>query len=273
MPSKMITDRQKAAAHLSGTVETYAAQAADVFIQLIEPDLDEGALAPDMVHLQTLLRRRLDRLRKKLIELDEAHSAERNEDRSLREKRDTAARELKDLFLRLRGVLDNACGSDSCSRLLGVDGRIPRDPVVLLRVAKRLAEGLRGDLLEGTESLLSDLQLNTTAWVELLQGPMERLEAALNGLSRERPETAKGLVAKTSLIAEYDRTYRATATIVESLFRYVGRPDLAERIRPKQRSPSGDSIAGETGKEVDEAPSEDGVEIFPVDPDDGFGPV
>jgi len=273
MLSKMITDRQKAAADLSGTVETFAAQASDVFLQLIEPDLEEGALPPDMVHLQTLLSRRLDRLRKKLIELDEVHNAERKEDRNLREQRDTAALELKDLLLRLRGVVDNSCGAGSCARFLGVEGPMPRDPVSILRVANRLVDGLSEGFIEEADTLLAGIELNTTAWVDQLRDPMERLEDALVRLSRENPETVNHLVTKNSVIAEYDRTYRATASIVESLFRYVGRADLAERIRPKQRSPAGDSAAADTGEEVDEPPSKDGVEIFPEQADDAVAPV
>jgi len=257
-----LTDRQKTAAHLSGTVEAHAGEAADVLINLLEPDMDAEVPPPDLVYLQRLLSRRLDRLRTRLVEIDEDHQAELNEDRKLREQRDTAARELKVLVGRLRTLIDSACGSGSCARLLNVEGAIPQDPLVLSRVASRLLEGLRqGFPGEAGHSLLPGVQLDAAAWIDLLQGPLKRLNDALNRLSQENPETIGRQVVKSSLLEEYDRAYRATAKIVQNLFRYVGQVDLAERVRPKQRSPSGGSGSGaDVEITVEEQPSTDGDE-------------
>jgi len=238
MPSKMVTDRQKTAANLSGTVDVYAEQAADNFLSLLGPHLDEETPPPNLVYLQTLLRRRLDQLGSELIEVDEAHRAERKEERKLRLQRDTAARELKMLVAQLRGLIDRICGPGTSYRLLDIESRIPRDPVVLLRVAKRMLSGLRQGLLDEKSSLFPGVVLDASAWASLLEDPMERLENALVGLAQEQPETGNRLVNKASAMKEYDRAYRATANLLESLFRYVGRADLAKRIRPKKRSPT-----------------------------------
>jgi len=265
MPSKMVTDRQKAAARLSGTVEVYSEQATDVFLSLLEPFLDEGANPPDLNYLQLLLSRRLDELSMQLVEVDEVHRSERKEDRRLRLQRDTAAEELKKLMTRLRVVIDQLYGADTCARVLDVEGRLPQDPVALHRVASRLVEGLRQGFLDEGGSLLAGVQLDVSAWISLMKEPMARLGEALDHLDRENPETGSRLMVKTSLMKEYDRAYRATASLVESLFRYVGRPELAERIRPKQRSPT-----AEAGDPPDSGPPETDPPIFPPDEDDAF---
>jgi len=84
MPSKMITDRQKTAAALSGTVDAFSEQASDAFLALLEPVLREGESLPDLRQLQRLLRRRLDLLGTGLAEIDEAHQAELAADARLR---------------------------------------------------------------------------------------------------------------------------------------------------------------------------------------------
>lgn len=238
MPSKMVTDRQKAAALLSGTVDVYADQASDVFLRLLEPHLDVETDTPDLVYLLRLMGRRLDGLRATLVEVDEAHQAEQKEDRQLRGQRDSAAEELRDLVVRLRGLVDNAYGAGTCLRVLNVEGRIPQDPVVLERVASRFLEGLNKGFLDREGPPLDGVAIDAGAWSTLLEPPLTQLRTALDGLSHETPETGNRLVVKTTTMEEYDRAYRATAAIVESLFRYVGRPDLAERIRPKQRTSS-----------------------------------
>jgi hypothetical protein len=238
MPSKMVTNRQKAAADLSGSVEVYAEQAAGVFLDLLQPFLAEGETPPDLVHLQRLLGRRLDLLRKRLVEVDEVLRSERKEDSRLRLQRDAAAEELKALVIRLRVIIDQLCGAETCARLLDVGGRISPDPVVLYRVASRMVEGLRQGLLDGDLPLLAGVALDTSAWIALLEEPMARLDEALAGLTREKPETGNRLVEKSAALEEYDRAYRTTASLVEGFFRYVGRSDLAARIRPKQRSPA-----------------------------------
>jgi len=124
----MITDRQKAASALSGTVEVYAQQASADFTNLLEPHLDEGASPPDLHYLQRLLSRRLDHLRQKLVRVDETHRAERKEDRRLRLQRDASAGELKDLVLRLRGIIDKGLGAGTCARLLDVGAGYPMIP-------------------------------------------------------------------------------------------------------------------------------------------------
>jgi len=122
---------------------------------------------------------------------------------------------------------------------------------------------MKQGFLENGPPLFPGVQLDVDAWIPLLEEPMGRLDEALLGLSQENPETGNRQVEKTLAMEEYDRTYRATATFLESLFRYVGRKDLAARIRPKQRSPnSTDGAPPETVAATSELSDElDGTEL------------
>jgi len=149
------------------------------------------------------------------------------------------------LVSRLRGVLEQACGAGTCARVLGIEGRVSRDPVVLHRVASRFAEGLAEGLLDDGVPLLAGVALDVSFWITLLEGPMERLGEALHLLSLEQPETIGRQVRKSQAIHEYDRTYRATASIVESFLRYADHPEVAKKVRPKRQAttPEADEAA------------------------------
>lgn len=236
MPSKMITDRQKTAADLSGTVNQYAGHAFDILHQLLEPGLQEGDQIPDLALFQRLLSRRLDLLREELIRIDRTHRRELKGDRAARMRRDAAAEELRKLVARVRGVVDGSCGPGTCAQVLDVEGSIPTDPVVLHRVATDLVEALREGALADPDFVLAGMQLDTSAWADQLEQPLADLGEALALLTHEKPDTRERQVAKARAIAEYDRTYLATARIVEDLFRYVGMDDLGEKVRPSRRS-------------------------------------
>ena len=266
MPSKMITDRQKAAAELSGTVFIYAPKASAVLQRMFETDLHEGEQVPDLVFFQKLLGRRLSRLRTQLTEVDNTHRAEIRDDRKLRESRNVAAEELRQSISRIRKIVDGAYGAGTCARYLDVDGRIPKDPVVLHRVAEVFVKELRSGNLEEAGTTLPGVNLDVNAWADHLEGPTLRLGEILGQLTQERPETRDRQTVKAAAMTDYDNAYLATARIVENLFRYAGMIDRAEKIRPGGKSPAkaSEEVEAEIEPEIEaesDSPDFEGVAV------------
>jgi len=261
----MVLNREKTSADLSGVLASHADEAAAMFADMVQLDLDEDRGVPDLSEFQRLLSRRLERLRKELVRADEIHRTERIEDQQLRIRRDEAAAELSRLLSAIRVGLEGPCGAESSKDLLGLEGSVPRrDPVALRRLATRTVERLRSGRFQLPASALPGFSFDPAAWIPLLEEPLDRLETALEGLSREKSTTTGKQLDKSDLIAEYDRAYSATARLLENFFRYIGKTGLAQRVRPSRHS----------GADVEEEPLESlvpqaeppGVEVSPPDP-------
>jgi len=241
MISKMVTDRKKTATDLGAALHVHTSEASAALQEMLEPFLLEGDTVPDLPMLQRLLGRRLAFLKAQLVDADERHSAGQRGDKVLRQIRDDATRELANLIGRLRGAVDRVCGQSVCQSLWGLEGAMPRDPVVVQSVTTRVLTELRKGSFQLTGDPLPGFQMDPIAWVERLEKPMARLDEALDQLAQENRETLESNLAKSRILAEYDRSYQATARILEEFFRYVGITDLSERVRPNQRSQASES--------------------------------
>jgi len=238
MYSKMVTQREKSADALSGVLASHTNEASALFTEMLAPYLDEGGSVPDLAQMQDLLARRLATLRSNLVSADRSHFGERKGDSTLREERDAAVTELVKLLSRLRFIVDNACNTQVCKDLWGLDGTLPRDPAAVRNIAGRVVEQLRGPSFE-LPGALAGVSLEPAPWSDLLEEPLQRLDQALKGLSKERGETARSQVSKDQALEEYDHAYQATARLFEDLFRLVGMTKLAKTVRDRRRSPPG----------------------------------
>jgi len=249
MISKMVTDRQKHANFLAEALEKHAAQATSRFSDLVRPHLQEGEEIPDLVFFQEILQRHLAAVRQELVAVDDLHHMEQKSDKQAREARNLAVSELAALLARLRLIVKGVCGSETCGRVLDLDGAVPRDPVVLERYGQRVVERLESGSLEGQTSLLEGVSIDAASWVGLIQEPLGRLQQALGQLSKEGRDTIQSQLAKNTHLADYDRAYRSSARILENVFRFVGMDELAAKVRPPshRRSPTGDPVAPDSG--------------------------
>ena len=236
MVSKMVTDRQKSANALAATLTKHAEKAHARFSDLVQPYLREGEQVPDLVFFQELLQRHLAAIRKELVAVDDLYHQERQDDQELRGIRDQAVSEIVSLLVRLRRVVQGACGAESYGKILGIEESVPRDPVVLQRYANLVKERLESGPLDGKTPILEGVALDPTAWALLLEEPLSRLGQALDLLSGESRDTLDSQLEKNALMAGYDRAYRSGANILENVLRFVGLDELAERVRPSPYS-------------------------------------
>lgn len=248
MSSKMVTDRQKTANELLGVLDSHAEEANTAFAALLGTELRDGEVVPDLVFLQELLRRRLDKLDLELVAADEANLKEKKEDFEQRLKRDSAASEVSSLLSRLRAGFDATCGSGTCARILGIEGTVPRDPVVLARLAARVLAHLRAGGVEKADSL-GGFRWDPQEWIDLLEGPTKELQSSTRHLARERQDSVSSLLRKTEAMEAYDRTYLSLARVMENLFRYTGLDGLAERVRPSKRTSEAEAEVPEEAPE------------------------
>jgi len=281
MISKMVTDRQKHADYLADALEKHAAQATSRFSDLVRPHLQEGEEIPDLVFFQELLQRHLAAVRRDLVAVDDLHHMEQKNDKEAREARDLAVSDLASLLARLRLTVKGVCGSDTCGRVLDLDGAVPRDPVVLQRYSRRVVERLESgslaeQLSDKKSSILGGVSIDATSWVRFIEEPLGRLEQALKQLSREGRDTIESQLAKNTQMANYDRAYRSTARILENVCRFVGMDELAQKVRPPshRRSSSEASEDGGSGTgDSDAGDSDDGISGSRESPEEAPPPL
>lgn len=236
MASKMVTDRQKKATALGAVLDHHAREATETFIREMETELRGDEQVPDLHLFQELLLRRLQRNAQALVEADEQHRQEKKDDVTHRKTRDSAVEELTPILTRLSKAVEMACGAGSCNELLDLDKVIPRDPVVLHRHVERVLRKLRNQGFEAPGTTLVGFHISGEEWIPLLEEPNRRLGEALFHLSRESRQTVDTQRQKNAAFKRYDRTYLASARILESFFRYIDLDDLAEKVRPRRRS-------------------------------------
>ncbi len=236
----------------------------------MEPHLREGEQVPDLIFFHELLQRRLGAVYQQLAEVDYLLETEQLEDSQARQQRDRAASELVNLFVRFRYTVKGVCGADLCDQVLALEGPVPKDPVVLQRLAHNAVTRLREGALETPEADLGGVAVYSDAWIEMLEKPLRGLDAALAHLSDQNQDTFERQAAKNALMGEYDKAYLTCARLLENLFQHVGMDELAGRVRPAQRSPTAGPPDGEEApileaasppREVDGFPGEPGSEV------------
>jgi len=264
MVSKMVTDRQKTARALASALTEHAAGAHARFSDLVQPYLREEEQTPDLVLFQELLQRHLAAVRENLVGVDTLHHWEQLDDQQVRAKRDQAVLDLSSLLVRLRSTVKGACGAGSYGTVLGVEEYVPRDPEVLQRYASLVKERLETGSLDAQTLTLEGVSIDATPWIRLIEEPLSRLSQALDLLSGEKRGTIESQLAKNALMADYDRAFRNGAQILQSLFRFVGMDELAERVRPSsnRRLPQGpqpeeSSPEEPRGEEIEVSPPPD----------------
>jgi len=265
MVSKMVTDRQKTARALASALTEHAAGAQARFSALVQPYLREEEQIPDLTLFQELLQRHLDAVRGNLVEMDSLHHWELLDDQKIRENRNQAVLDLSSLLVRLRSTVKGAYGAGSYGKVLGVEDLVPRDPQRLQRYATLVKEHLEAGSLDEETPTLEGVSLDPIPWIRLIEEPLSRLSQALDLLSGEKRSTIDRQVTKNGLMFDYDRAYRNGTQILQSLFRFVGMDELAERVRPSshRRLSQGDSL-GEPQSQ--DATAEEGDGSPPPDP-------
>ncbi len=120
---------------------------------------------------------------------------------------------------------------DAFFRTLPVDGETPRRPDLLLAEAEQLLAWLDQDGRAFPASANPFAPALAKADVRAALGPaVDRLRDALAEVGLEERQTEAALLGKDAALDAFDATRSATRTLLQGVFRSVGRADVAARI-------------------------------------------
>jgi hypothetical protein len=159
------------------------------------------------------------------------------DDPAVRQERDNAQGETVENASSIKKLISGAYG-DSVIADYGFAEVIPTNPDQLVTYGKNLVELLRAKPF--TRALKPGaVTLDPSSIALIIENSTLKLEQALSNVKTEEKELELAIRDRTRAIAEWQETYVFVATVVAAMFRYAGRADLAEKVRPTVRKESG----------------------------------
>jgi hypothetical protein len=236
MPSKEVTDREKAVRDVVAAAETHGAAAADALTAQLGPLLKKGEKMPDVALLMALMARRLDGTGATLVRADEVHEKELGDDAEPRDRRDAAAATLYATSTEVRDQIASVNG-DGAVTALGITGPTPTDASELATWASSLIKGLRDKALVLPPPKRRTARIDREVMAEELEAALLPLTRALKDVSRERREAEATQATKNAAMTSHDAAFSQTAGLCTALFRASGLDHVADRVRPSRRRP------------------------------------
>jgi hypothetical protein len=200
-------------------------------------------LQPLFTALEQVLTKACDTLVRS--DLDVAQEAA--DDPGIRQVRDTTLGDSVENTTGIKKLISGAYGDEILADY-GLSGVIPSNPDQMVTYGKNIVELLRSKPF--TRSLRPGAApLDTSIVADVIEASTNKLEKALSNVKTEEKELELVIRDRTRAITEWQETYVFVATIVAAVFRYAGRADLAEKVRPTTRKESG-AEEGEVVEEV-----------------------
>ncbi len=227
MASKATMKRQKSANMVIAAGETYKTMIAKSMGRLYGEDI-----VPAAVLLLEKVVKDLADATADMIQMDDAHERELDDDPALRERRDIQSEKLHSRLVLAKIRLETIFGSTYVARL-GFKGITPEDPVEVHRLARVVAENLSE--INPPESSIPGYIFDPTTWqapiIELIDG----LEESLTTVAQEAHQAQTSLAGKRQAIETYDQAFACTANMVSTMLQVAGEKDLAKSVRPSTR--------------------------------------
>lgn len=197
--------------------------------------------------LAAQLTRAAEALRARELEV----TAEQADDAPVRAARDAAEREVTGLMTRLRSTVEDALGPDALATY-GLQGETPRGPAKVLSYSWNAAQLLR----KTPASIMTELgsTFSTQAAALAVEARHATLDALIKDDAREARELEGALTNRDRAAETWSDVYLGAATALEGLYRLAGWPELADRVRPTERTLRGE----DAGPEIEEGGAEGG---------------
>jgi hypothetical protein len=177
------------------------------------------------------------------------YTAEQADDGPIREARDAKVKHAVALLTRLRSTVEDALGP-SALRTYGLHQETPRAPRTVLSHLQNVASLLRQKPTSVTTELGSTFE--TLAAAQALEAVHKELTALIGDEDREERELQDALTKRNRAQEVWSRAYQGVATTLEGLYLLAGWKELADRVRPTQRTLRGE----DTGEPEDGAAAE-----------------
>lgn len=205
-------------------------------IEIIEEDL-ESRVTPEYAAMLTTaqgqtaaeLRHQLGLVRNVEQEL----TAEMQDDDPVREERDEAVDNLRELTVQTRPSLEATFGQEQLS-VYGLEGETPRTPVELSEFVGNAIHLMRTKPAEQTNPL--GLTVSTTAVADVLQPSLDHLDAHLAAVEAERQELITAYNKRDRALTVFDDVYQLAADLADRVYRLAGRDDLADQLATRLRN-------------------------------------
>ncbi|MEM7356265.1 MAG: hypothetical protein AAF657_35950 [Acidobacteriota bacterium] len=232
----MITLRKDLALNLEAGFDNYLEEIATAYGDYLAPALEEGETAPDVRFQLVLLRRSVERQRKRIASFDGGVLEQTHDDEKVRAEL-AKRRDDVDAKLRLvRHVCRGVYGLKNLGRV-GLAGDFPRGVVRLHQFAETVKTSLENPDL-GLEPQLviesaGDDAINTSAQLAAQLDPeLSDLGDLINTRHRERRRATNVRLRRQQVIREFDDEIRGIVRLTQGMFRLAGRNDLGTRFRP-----------------------------------------
>lgn len=250
-PMKAVIQRQKS----SNTVVATREQLGVVGEALtgLFPKAPAGPLIAALVLLLGVFYDWLIRATDEMVKADIANVEELGDNREILDRRDQATAEVRAVLVELRAVLTTFFGPQVLAPFGYFTGETPTDPVLVQRLGASALKQLR--TFNPPPAPRKSMQFDNAEWIELLEKPVETLDARLAEVAADLRQDQLTQQAKNRAVENYDRAFKATTTLLVGVFTAVGRDDLASRVKPSARRPGRtlEDVNADGETEVEEA--------------------
>jgi hypothetical protein len=236
MPTQGVVDRHRVGKALVASARTHAQQVGERLQQNLAAVLEDGETLPDLTHLQLLFARLLERRLDALLVVGRQERAELSEHRGPRKLRSEAAAEAREYLDRLRRAFRGAFGRACGPSLLGLTGRVPREPVSLCVVATEALDRLRTLLAVGPPQPRPGIHLKLELVVETLQAKVESLDQTIQQVKRDELEAEATRILKSQAVEGFDAAARALQETLEGWCHLAGLPEIARQLGHSPRT-------------------------------------
>ncbi len=235
MPSRMVTNREKAVREVASAARQHAGRAAEAIAGELARELREGETVPNLPMLFELFSRMLNRQGDELAAADEGHFFERSLDKGARKQRAAALATVRKVLIDVRAAFDGAFGETAASQVFGLETPIGRDAQQVLRQAQRVLARFDEGLPPLPTQRIGGIEVNPVSWAALLRPPTAELARLLEDAAMVKRESQALLSTKHTRLETFDAAYARTARVVEALFGFAAMPDQARQVRPRSR--------------------------------------
>ena len=208
-----------------------------------EPSSAAGAaeIATSYEHIFRELAGSLEGATETLMARELEYTAEQADDGPIRDARDAKVKYGITVLSRLRTAVEDTLGT-SALRTYGLQQETPRVPRAVMTQAQNVGKLLR----KTPASIKTDFgsTFDTAAAAKTLETLHEELTGLINDEDREERELQDAYAKRNRAQEAWSRTYQGVATTLEGLYLFAGLPELADRVRPTQRTLRGED-AGE----------------------------
>ena len=240
MPSKIVVDKQKSSRALSNFGKANAEGVSADLAKLIAEGiavLDEKLLADALKALFLAPSERLVKFSGAMAQADDGYTREQGDDDEPRQRRDKFAALLSDGLIELREIVVGSFGSEQL-RGLGFSQQTPQDPEQMVRFAQEIFKTFEARQKDGTfPAAKRGISVDLSAYLPDLVTYTNDLDAVLGKVSLEKRELQTALELKNNTLDAHDVALRRTANLFEGILRFLGRDELADKIRPSTRTP------------------------------------